>query len=182
MKLKKVASLIQDVSDKRTAIFCAELLCHDVTALESGGKHINVSNINIATVPCSFTHIKYCNFMVILSFPIWIAYFKYFQQLHSSHFSKRSIVRWLYSDTESDWTVCNMSFENEQQQITWRLRVLYKFINFNSTLVICFRFAFYWNVRYKLITYIVCSYITSYEVSPIAWLKLLLNLQYNSCL
>ena len=34
----------------------------------------------------------------------------------------------------------------------------------------------------KLITYIVCSYNTFYEVSAIVWLKLLLNLQYNLCL
>ena len=38
---------------------------------------------------------------------------QYFQQLYSSHFSKRSIVGWIYSYTKSDWTVCNVSFVNE---------------------------------------------------------------------
>jgi len=59
------------------------------------------------------------------------------------------------------WTVCNVSFVNERQQITWShaqnavsLRVLYKFVNSNSTLVICLRFDFI-EMFNKLITYIV---------------------------
>ena len=38
-------------------IFFAKLLYHEVISLECGEKHINVSNINYATVRCSFIHI-----------------------------------------------------------------------------------------------------------------------------
>jgi hypothetical protein len=48
------------------------------------------------------------------------------------------------------WSNSNMILVGERQQITWclaqnvvYLRVVSKFVNFNSTLVICF----YWNVR-----------------------------------
>ena len=71
--------------------------------------------------------------------------------MYGPHISKRSVVGWLYSDTESGWTVCNVSFVNERQQITWShaqnvvplsLRVLNKFVNSNSTLAICLSFDF----------------------------------------
>jgi hypothetical protein len=57
---------------------------------------------------------------------------------------------------------------NERQQ-TWRhaqnvvfLRVLYKFVNLISTLVICLKFVFI-EMLDKLITYIVCLYKTLYH-------------------
>jgi len=92
-------------------------------------------------------HIHSYEFMVILSFPR--AYFQYFRQLHDPYFSKRSIVD-DYSDTESDWTVCTVSFVNERKQIMWRhAQNVVSLIglgcsNFNSTLklVTCLRFVF----------------------------------------
>jgi hypothetical protein len=61
----------------------------------------------------------------------------------------------------------------EWQKLTWRhaqdlvsLRVMYKFVNLNSTLVICLRFVFS-EMLDKLITYIVCLYKTLYHVLPV---------------
>jgi hypothetical protein len=66
-----------------------------------------------------------------------------FPELYCPYFSKRSIVGWLYSDTESDWTVCDMSFVNEWQHIircytqnVVSLKNIVQIVNFNSTFVI----------------------------------------------
>jgi hypothetical protein len=70
------------------------------------------------------------------------AYFQYFRQLHYPYFFKRSAGD-DHSDTESEWTVCTVSFVNERKQIMWRhaqnvlsLIGLGKFSN-NSTFDIC---------------------------------------------
>jgi hypothetical protein len=67
----------------------------------------------------------------------------------------------------------NVTLVNERQQITRRhiqnvvlLRVLYKFVNFNSTLVICLKFVFI-EMLDNLITYIVCWYKTLFQVLPV---------------
>ena len=59
-------------------MFYAELLCHDVISLECGANHINVINVNKATVKIAFTYIMYHEFMVILKFPM--ANVHYFRQ------------------------------------------------------------------------------------------------------
>jgi hypothetical protein len=72
------------------------------------------------------------------------------------------------------WSNSNVTFVNERQQITWRhahnvvfLRVLYKFANFISTIVICLKSASI-KMLDKLITFIVCWYKTLYLVLPVA--------------
>jgi hypothetical protein len=73
------------------------------------------------------------------------------------------------------WSNSNVTFVNERQQITWRhahnvvsLRVLYKFVNFISTIVICLKSGSI-KMLDKLITFIVCWYKTLYLVLPVAW-------------
>ena len=72
------------------------------------------------------------------------------------------------------WSNSNVTLVSERQQITWRhahnvvsLRVLYKFVNFNSTVVICLKSASI-EMLDKLITFIVCWYKTLYIVSRLA--------------
>ena len=102
----------------------------------------------------------YRKFTVMLSFPrTWFQYFRStFLQIKKHCWT---IVQWHWK-----WSNSNVTLVNERQQITWHhaqnvvsLRVLYKFVNFNSTLVICLKFVFI-EMLDKLITYIVL---------PVAW-------------
>ena len=88
-----------------------------------------------------------------------------------STFLQKSVVGWSYSDTKSDWTVT----WHFPELLTWRhvqnivpFRVLYKFVNLISTLVICLKLVFI-EMLNKLITYIICWYTSLYQVLPIAW-------------
>jgi hypothetical protein len=96
-------------------------------AQEVHWKTIHKSSVNTETVYCSFTHIMHHEFIIII-----IISKSKFAGICMDHISS-------YCDTESDWTVCNVSFVNERQQIIWRhaqtvvsLRALYKFVNFLS--------------------------------------------------
>ena len=69
----------------------------------------------------------------------------------------------------------NSTLVNERQQITWHhaqnvvsLRVLYKFVNFNSNPVLCLKCVFI-EMLDKLITYIACWYKTLYQILPVLW-------------
>ena len=75
------------------------------------------------------------------------------------------------------WSNSDDTLVNEQQQITWchtqnvvSLRVLYKFVNFNSNLVICLKFVFI-EMLDKLMTYIVWWYKNLHQVffACLAW-------------
>jgi hypothetical protein len=65
-----------------------------------------------------------------------------------------------------EWTATNNTWRHAQNVVS--LRVLYKFNNLISTLVICLKFAFI-EMLDKLITYIVCLYKTLYQVLPVVW-------------
>ena len=94
--------------------------------------------------PCNRSSVS-CIGVRLLLRPILLfqrAYFQYFRQLHYPYFFKRSAGD-DQSDTESEWTVCTVSFVNERKQIMWRhaqnvisLIGLGKYSN-NSTLDIC---------------------------------------------
>jgi hypothetical protein len=117
-----------------------------------------------------FIHSYYVSqITVMLSFPrTWFQYFRStFLQIKKHCWT---IVQWHWK-----WSNSNVTLVNERQQITWHhaqnvvsLRVLYKFVNFNSTLVICLKFVFI-EMLEKIITYIVCWYMTLYQVLSDAW-------------
>jgi hypothetical protein len=75
------------------------------------------------------------------------------------------------------WSNSNVKLVKERQQITWRhaqnvvsLRVLSKFINFNSTFATCLKFVLIkFEMLDKLITFIVCWYKTIYQILPVVW-------------
>ena len=78
------------------------------------------------------------------------------------------------------WSNSNMILVGERQQITWclaqnvvYLRVVSKFVNFNSTLVICLKFVFI-EMLDKLFTYK-----TMYQVLPVAWTNRITNHRYH---
>ena len=82
----------------------------------------------------------------------------------------RMIVQW-----HRKWSDSDVTLVIERQQLTWHhvqnvvsLRVLYKFVNFYLTLVICLKFVLI-EMLDKLITYIVCWYKTLYQVLPVTW-------------
>ena len=125
-------------------------------------------------------------FTVILSF-----------QLHSFntsgictvHFSKKkrrkkrchTIVQWHLNSPNSD-----ANLVSERQKVTWRhahnvvsLRILYIFVNFNSTLVIWLKFAFI-EMLDKLTTYIVFWYTTMYQVLPVVWTNCITTRRYHT--
>jgi hypothetical protein len=77
-------------------------------AQEVHWKTIHKSSVNTETVYCSFTHIMHHEFIIII-----IISKSKFAGICMDHISS-------YSVTESDWTVCNVSFVNERQQIIWR--------------------------------------------------------------
>ena len=67
--------------------------------------------------------------------------------------------------TAKEWTATNNVTSCTKCSLP---RVLYKFINLISTLVICLKFVFI-EMLDKLITYIVCWYKTLYQVLPVVW-------------
>ena len=114
--------------DREWRFFCAELLCHNVIALECGEQRINVSDWLM------FIHSYYTTQIhahIIISKGI----FSIVPGNYRVHVSpQRRVVGWLYSDTECDGNVCNVSCVNLRLQITWghvqnvvSLKVLYKF-------------------------------------------------------
>jgi hypothetical protein len=84
--------------------------------------------------------------------------------LSVSLYNVRQYVFWRHFDSIVAGNILNYVLGNENMtvnwwyilwmnEITWHhiqnvvlLRVLYKFVHFNSTLVICLKFVFYWNV------------------------------------
>ena len=94
--------------------------------------------------------------------------------------SCRTIVQWHWK-----WLNSNVIFVKERQKMTWphaqnvvSLRVVSKFVHFNSTVVICLKFVFI-EMLDKLITYIMCWYKTMYQVSPVAWTNCITTHRYR---
>ena len=119
-----------------------------------GTKHLRKRLVNVQSlVLCHTNSCSYYHFEGLI--------FNISKKLYGPRFSTRRVVGWLHSNTECDWTVCNVSFVNVRQQIKWHhaqdtvsLTILYKFANFNTALVFCLKFAFT-EILHKLITYTV---------------------------